>query len=45
MAKKKLTSQKAKLILEEGTAKGKPLTPKAKRFMGWVAGGRKPRKR
>lgn len=36
-----LTSAKAKLMLEEGIANGKPLTAKQKRYFGWVAGGRK----
>ena len=42
---KKLTAAKAKIILKEGVAQGHKLTPKATRFMGWVAGGRKPRKK
>jgi len=41
---KKLTSEKAKEILRDGTVHGKPLTAKAKRYMGWVAGGRKKRR-
>lgn len=36
-----LTSSKAKKILRDGTAQGHPLTPKQKRYMGWVAGGKK----
>ena len=36
-----LTSEKAKIILREGVANGKSLTPAQTRFMGWVAGGRK----
>ncbi len=36
---KKLTSAKAKEILEDGTVHGKPLTPKQKRFFGAIAGG------
>lgn len=39
-----LSSAKAKEILRDGTAKGKPLTDKQKRYMGWVSGGSKPRK-
>ena len=35
--------EKAKEILRDGTAQGKKLTPKQKRFFGWVAGGSKPR--
>jgi hypothetical protein len=38
---KQLTAHKAKLILEEGIAQGKKITPKQRRFFGWVAGGRK----
>lgn len=30
---------KAKKILRDGTVRGKPLTPKAKRFLGARAGG------
>ena len=40
----KLTSSKAKMMLEEGKAKGKKLTGKQKRFMGLVASGKKPTK-
>lgn len=40
---KKLSSRKAKKILREGRAQGKPLTAKQKRFFGAVAGGQKPR--
>jgi len=29
-------------MLEEGMARGKALTPKQKRFFGWIRGGRKP---
>lgn len=36
-----LKPEKAKKILEDKTVHGKPLTSKQKRFMGWVAGGRK----
>ena len=38
----KLTSKKAKLILKEGTAKGKKLTSKQKGLFGLIAGGGKP---
>lgn len=34
-----LSSDKAKQILTDGTANGKKLTGKQKRYMGWVAGG------
>ena len=34
-----LTPQKAKQILEDGEANGKPLTNKQKRYFGWIAGG------
>jgi hypothetical protein len=40
---KQITATKAKEILKDGTVHGKPLTAKAKRYMGWVAGGRKKR--
>ena len=36
-----LTSSKAKKMLKDGTAHGKKLTAKQKRYFGWVAGGRK----
>lgn len=39
-----LSSAKAREILRDGTAKGKPLTAKQKRFMGFIAGGGKPKK-
>lgn len=41
MAKKKLTKAKAKKILKDGKVRGKKLTAKQKKFMGWVAGGKK----
>lgn len=40
--KKKLTKAKAKIILREGTARGKKLTKRQKRFFGFVAGGGTP---
>jgi hypothetical protein len=43
MAKKKLTSAKAKKILKDNSAQGHKLTAKQKRFFGAVAGGQKPR--
>src|SRR5574338_902594 len=39
-----LTASKAKEILHDKTAHGHPLTDKQRRYMGWVAGGRKSRK-
>ena len=35
------TSAKAKKILEDDKIKGKKLTPKQKRYFGWVVGGKK----
>lgn len=40
--KGKLGPEKAKLMLKEGTARGKALTGKQKRLFGFVAGGGKP---
>jgi len=45
MAKKKLTSKKARTILREGIAQGKRLTTKQKKFFGAIAGGQRPRRR
>jgi len=42
-AKKGLTRNKAKEILRDGTANKKKLTAKQKRYMGWIAGGGKPK--
>lgn len=42
MANGGLTSAKAKEILRDGTANGKALTDKQKRYFGWIAGGGKP---
>ena len=39
---KKLTQRKARKILKEGVAQGKPLTSKQKSFFGLVAGGGTP---
>jgi hypothetical protein len=39
----KLTSSKAKEILRDGTAQGHSLTPKQKRYFGYIAGGGKPK--
>jgi len=36
-----LTSAKAKEMLRDGTAHGKKLTARQKRYFGWIAGGRK----
>jgi hypothetical protein len=41
MAKGGLTFNKAKQILRDGTANGKNLTDKQKRYFGWIAGGGK----
>jgi hypothetical protein len=40
MPKRRLTVKKAKKILRHGSVRGKPLTAKAKRFMGARAGGK-----
>ena len=39
-----LSSSKAKTILHDGSVRGHKLTPKQKRFMGFVAGGGHPSK-
>jgi len=39
-----LTPAKAKKMLSEGKANGKPLTAKQKRYFGLIASGKKPRK-
>jgi len=45
MAKaKKLTSQKALKILQDGTVHGHKLTERQMKFFGAIAGGDKPRK-
>lgn len=38
----KLTPRKARQILREGRARGRPLTKKQKRFFGLIAGGGRP---
>jgi len=38
----KLGPAKAKTMLREGTARGKPLSSRQKRFFGFIAGGGKP---
>lgn len=40
---KRLTKEKAKKMLKEGTANGKRLTKKQKGYFGVIAGGKKPR--
>jgi len=45
MAKKKLTSAKAKKILKDGTVHGHKLTGKQKKFFGAIAGGQKPKRK
>ena len=42
---KKLSSKKAKKILEDGTVHGKPLTARQKKFFGAIAGGEAPKKK
>jgi hypothetical protein len=44
-AKTKLTAAKAKKMLKDGTAQGKPLTKKQKGFFGAVAGKKKKSKK
>lgn len=44
MKKKKLTADKAKEILRDGTARGHKLTTKQKKLFGFVAGGGTPTK-
>jgi len=39
---KKLSKSKAKKMLEENEAQGKPLTKRQKRFFGFIAGGGTP---
>ena len=43
--RKSLTKAKAREILKDGTAHGKKLTKKQKKFFGAIAGGERPRKR
>ena len=38
----KLSKEKAKKILRDKSVRGHPLTPRQKRFMGFIAGGGKP---
>lgn len=45
-AKKKGPSKvKAMEILHDGTVRGHKLTPRQRRYMGWIAGGGKTRKK
>lgn len=42
---RKLSSAKARKILRDKSVRGHRLTSKQRRYMGWVAGGRKSRSR
>jgi len=42
--KKGPTRAKAKEMLKDGKIGGKKITPKQKRYFGWVAGGKKTKK-
>lgn len=39
------TKKKAKKIMQDGTVRGKPITPKQGGLMGVIASGKKPQKR
>ena len=39
----KVTATKAKKILEDKKIRGKALSPKQKKYFGWIAGGSKAR--
>lgn len=41
----KITPAKARKILEDGTIRGKKLTPKQRRYFGWIAAGMKPKQK
>jgi len=43
--KKHPTKAKAKKILKDGKVHGKKLTAAQRKYFGWAAGGKKPRKR
>lgn len=43
--KKTISAAKAKKILKDGKVHGKKLTPAQKRYFGWIAGGKKGRKK
>jgi len=46
VAKRKYpTTAKAKKIIRDGTIRGKKLTTKQRKLFGWIAGGRKPRRK
>lgn len=40
-----LSASKARKILSDGTVHGRPLTARQRRYFGWVAGGRRQRRR
>jgi len=40
----KLTAEKAKKVLSDGSVRGHKLIGKQKRYFGWVAGGSKEKK-
>lgn len=42
---RKLGQKKARKMLRHGKVRGRKITPRQRKFFGWVAGGRKPRKR
>jgi len=42
--RKRLTKEKARKILHDGKVRGKPLTEKARKFMGAMASGERPKK-
>lgn len=44
MKKKRLSSAKAKKILEDGSVRGHKLTTRQKKFFGFIAGGGTPTK-
>ena len=39
--KKSPSKAKAKKMLEEGVVHGKKITPRQRRYFGWVSGGKK----
>lgn len=40
-----VSAEKARTMLKDNSAQGHPLTPKQKRYFGWIAGGSKPSKK
>jgi len=42
---KKLSSTKARKILKDKSVRGHSLSARQKRFMGWIAGGRRPKRK